>query len=355
MPGQSPMSDSYSARVGGQAGGLRPSNAALVNGYVAYMRARNQSPNTIYSYQRGYAAFLTFLGKKSLLDVTFDDIDKYLNRSRARLRDTEAAPSTVKGELMELRSLYKWLHEQRELIGSNPARKYAAPKVDNEDPHPVPIDIWQLVWSAPLKDDERVALGLGYFCGLRRQEVTRLTPSQFVDEPRPVIASLKRKGGKKYKGYPWTSCLRLYEQRLPHLCGDMRTQFVNPLRRLIAERSEARLLLPWADEINPRYVTRTTHRIPEGTMNPAQFNKHLERLLVRLGLPGTAFTPHSLRHSFCTNLLKAGVPILTVSRLAGHSSVQITERYIEQVEDPLGDLLNTQEDDDGLDFVNRWG
>jgi len=36
---------------------------------------------------------------------------------------------------------------------------------------------------------------------------------------------------------------------------------------------------------------------------------------------------HSLRHSFCTNLVKNNVPIYTVSKLAGHSSVQVTEKF----------------------------
>ena len=37
---------------------------------------------------------------------------------------------------------------------------------------------------------------------------------------------------------------------------------------------------------------------------------------------------HSARRSFCTNLFMRGVDILTISRLAGHSSTQMTQRYI---------------------------
>ena len=36
--------------------------------------------------------------------------------------------------------------------------------------------------------------------------------------------------------------------------------------------------------------------------------------------------PHSMRHSVASNLVSAGVPILEVSRLLGHSSTAITER-----------------------------
>lgn len=43
-------------------------------------------------------------------------------------------------------------------------------------------------------------------------------------------------------------------------------------------------------------------------------------------LPGEIHL-HSLRHSFCSNLVRSNVPIFTVSKLAGHSSVQVTEKF----------------------------
>lgn len=42
------------------------------------------------------------------------------------------------------------------------------------------------------------------------------------------------------------------------------------------------------------------------------------------GLPGTL---HWLRHTFCTALVQAGVSLHEVKRLAGHSSITVTERY----------------------------
>lgn len=36
---------------------------------------------------------------------------------------------------------------------------------------------------------------------------------------------------------------------------------------------------------------------------------------------------HVMCHTFCTRLIQEGVPLPTVSRLAGHSSVETTIRY----------------------------
>lgn len=39
------------------------------------------------------------------------------------------------------------------------------------------------------------------------------------------------------------------------------------------------------------------------------------------------FVPHAMRHTFCSRLVQRGVDILTVCKLAGHSSVNVTMRY----------------------------
>jgi len=39
------------------------------------------------------------------------------------------------------------------------------------------------------------------------------------------------------------------------------------------------------------------------------------------------FTPHLLRHTFCSRLAKAGIPIQKIAYLAGHTTIRTTMRY----------------------------
>ncbi len=42
--------------------------------------------------------------------------------------------------------------------------------------------------------------------------------------------------------------------------------------------------------------------------------------------------PHDLRHTYASRLVQSGVPLDTVSKLIGHSSVLVTQRYASAAE-----------------------
>jgi integrase/recombinase XerD len=54
----------------------------------------------------------------------------------------------------------------------------------------------------------------------------------------------------------------------------------------------------------------------------------IQRLAKRAGIPAApSITPHSLRHTFVTEALAAGVPLQDVEDAAGHADPRTTRRY----------------------------
>lgn len=66
--------------------------------------------------------------------------------------------------------------------------------------------------------------------------------------------------------------------------------------------------------------------------------KILEKRIKQLGIDN--LSPHDFRRTFITNLLNSGVDVITVSQLAGHSSVNTTVRYDKRPEEFKKSAIN---------------
>lgn len=94
--------------------------------------------------------------------------------------------------------------------------------------------------------------------------------------------------------------------------------------RTVPLSTEARSLIePWA------------HRSPIPTEGPLFVgpagrlsSKSVDRLTRKVGaLAGVALSPHVLRHTFVTRLVRSGADLVMVAELAGHRSLETTRRY----------------------------
>jgi integrase/recombinase XerD len=166
----------------------------------------------------------------------------------------------------------------------------------------------------------RVALSLGYGCGLRASEVVRLKVKH-IDSAQKIIRIEQSKGRKDRNVMLSTETLDLLRQWWK----------VRPTRDDAGIPPAERWLFPGRRRGRPmttRQLSRLFHEAADGAG-------------IRKGV-----SLHTLRHSFATHLLERGADIRIIQALLGHDKLETTARYtrvatgmIANVKSPL-DLLS---------------
>lgn len=310
---------------------MRTDNASLAREYLRWCAVeKGMSPLTVDTYGKTIRAFVEYIGAKPLAKVDGNTVQSFLVRERnaegvgRRMRGATAAPATKTRELTTIRSFYKFLRGVG-VLKTDPLMLVVAPKIHNINPKPVPDDVWVSVWRSKLPLDGRVALGLGYYCGLRRAEIVTIGPHHVS----PLVGSLlgfKRKGGGD-DIMDYAECVHTVGDILPHLLPDPKG-WLDDVALLVEKRRGKACLIPWGDASPATADARRINSLPEHAASPQLVLKKGWAWQKAAGIPeGERFSPHQMRHSFVTNLLRCGVPIHIVSRLANHSSITTTMRY----------------------------
>jgi len=269
--------------------------------YIQWLAdVRRRSPETITSY----TSTLRQLAAWCDSEPTLEQLERFTTRQR---RGRAPAAATIARDVNALRSFYSWA--ARVGLADNIATDLLSPSVSNISPRAIDDTTWGTLWKSDIADADRAWLGLGFFCGLRRAELLALCSHHLSVGTRKLVG-FKRKGGGDHT-VPVGTMLDVYENKLPHLLPD--------------------LLWPalegWHESGGPLVDVR----------NAQQLSRHLDHLLRYVG--AERFTPHALRHSAVTNLLRADVPLHLVSKLMNHTNMTTTLRYVRAGGDELAEWL----------------
>ncbi len=191
--------------------------------------------------------------------------------------------------------LYKVAYSEVQLL-KNPKIPRSLPKPIAEADIELLIEELKKISKKSWVQKRNIALlYLLYGCGLRINEALSITKSHLIDKSSLTILGK----GNKERLVPVldivTNSLENYLKEIPYDLPSDVSIFVG-------------------DRGNP--------------LKASAFQRDLKNARVNLGLPKTA-TPHSLRHSFATHLLKNGGDLRIIQELLGHSSLSTTQIYTE--------------------------
>jgi len=153
----------------------------------------------------------------------------------------------------------------------------------------------QQVLSCLRKPHYRVCLSTIYSCGLRLREGVQLQVRD-IDSSRMVLHVRKGKGDK--------------DRYVP-----------------LPERTLAQLRWYWQQHRQRQWLFPGRGFVERGPMNPSGVQKAFRAAVQESGLTKAA-SVHTLRHSYATHLVEAGVNLHLIQGYLGHDSLQTTAIYI---------------------------
>ncbi|WP_104991403.1 tyrosine-type recombinase/integrase [Deinococcus sp. NW-56] len=275
--------------------------------FFFHLQAKRRTKATLRYYATTRTSFGRFVQEGGLPQEAEALTVQHL---RAFLRKLEAdglAPGGVHAHARALRALLTWAYRE-ELLSTNPVKRLEMPTVDRQRLPAVSGEQVQLLLKTcrkgpqPLRD---CALVLTLFdTGIRVQEAVNLQLSALLFE-----RGLLRIHGKGNK-----------ERFVP--IGARAMQALNIyLRR---ERRPAHAGVPNV------FLSRSGQPLTKSGISI-----RLHKLALDIGVPRADCAPHTFRRGFAVEFLRNGGDVFTLQQILGHSSLEMTRRYVTFLDEDL--------------------
>ena len=266
-----------------------------IDEFIEYLRfEKKYSENTIDSYNRDLKKFYNYINK-DFTKVTKNDVSKFIQNI-----SKQESPKSISRIISALKSFYKFLQINKYTktnpltLISNPKQAKNLPKVLSEEEVFTLLDI-NTVTDFDFRN--KAMLELMYSSGLRVSELINLNVNDI--DLKNCLVRIFGKGSKEriipLNDYA-TEALKIYI--LDH-------------RYNLFKHSEN------------NYLFLNNHG---EKMTRQGFFKILKKIAIEKNIK-TNFSPHTLRHSFATHLLKHGADLRSIQELLGHSDISSTQIY----------------------------
>lgn len=272
----------------------------IVKNYVRYLKLeRNYSSNTIEAYQRDLRYLLQFAEEQglALADVELEHLEQFAMGLHEKGIGARSQARILSG----VRSFYRFMVLD-DYMEEDPTELLPSPQIGQYLPEYLSVkEVDKLESAIDLSKWEgqrnKAIIEVLFSCGLRVSELVSLKLSDIFEEEKFV--RVLGKGNKE---------------------------------RLVPISPKA------IQELHYWYIDRNLMKIKPGEEDYVFLNRrgaHLTRTMILIMIKQTAkdagiqktISPHTLRHSFATALLKGGADLRAIQAMLGHEDIGTTEIY----------------------------
>jgi len=267
------------------------------------------SLKTFDAYKRDIEQFLSYVKITEPSQITPEKISEFINLLNNK---EHLAPSSQARKLSAIREFCKFLCKEKKLQ-QNPSQNIDTPKQKKSLPKFLTsTEMQRLINTSKEQKDFKhrqlsAMLILMYHCGLRVSELISLPINGIHYDKRQI--KIKGKGAKE-------RIVPISEFAIKEVLEYSKIRDFH-----IKEKNNNWLFPSVKNKGKP--ITRDA------------FYKQLKKLALLTGIYPSRISPHVLRHSFATQLLRHNADLRSVQKMLGHESITTTEIYTHIISDEL--------------------
>ena len=290
----------------------------LILDYVEHLEVEGgRSAKTAENYKLYLERFVEFTGDIDVSKITSEVIRKYrlwLNRYKNNNED-ELATITQSYHLIALRGFLGYL-SKRDIVSLSP-EKIELPKITRKQVTFLHFDeVTNLLDCIPLDTEQglrdRAIIELLFSSGLRVSELANLNRDHVNTKRREFM--VRGKGQKDRPVFIGEAASQRVQEYLAARMDNLPPLFLSYSRNnTVSNKGDYRRLTP-----------RSIQRIINKYARLAGITKHV--------------SPHTMRHSFATDLLINGADLRSVQSMLGHSNISTTQVYTHVTDEHLRDV-----------------
>ena len=270
-------------------------NIYIIQEFLEHLKIRNYTEQTIISMRSRVRYFFRYTGLKQN-EVRKKDIERFYGLKLMR----GTSPARVKAEIETLRVFFRWLEREGKILFS-PAKEVETPRPEKKIGHVLTEEETKRLLDNCKGHTEnimrdRAILEVMYSTGMRKIELHALNVED-VDLEHGYVRITAGKGQK---------------DRIVPL-GQKAVEALKDYLAIKRERPRERALFGSSHPTRVRRMSKT----------------EIGRMLRARGeAAGLKVSPHVLRRSCATHMLRAGASVMHVKELLGHSSMEVLDSYV---------------------------
>ena len=276
---------------------------------------KGASSNTIAAYKNDLQQLADFIGSRASVDgwqsLSRSDIQDFI----LDLKQRGYTETSVARKVAAVRSFFAFLAAEGS-ITANPTEGLSSPRVGKTLPKAIsPNEVDELLEqparrSTPEAKRDRAMLELLYATGMRVTELVSLDMENLNLDPRSPFVRCLGKGAKERS-------IPIHDHALEALNG-----YLEDGRPMMVRNHDEPAL--FVNRRGERLTRQGFWLILKGYAKSANL--------------GAGVTPHTLRHSFATHMLRGGMPLRNVQEMLGHANISTTQVYTHLTSDHLREV-----------------